>query len=76
MININYVSVQDSNATPTGEFFAIDSTNAGNNTGWTFLTSVNGSATLSGNGSVSIVYNPNVWTDTVVEENTWNEVIG
>lgn len=34
---VNYVSIQDSNATPSSTFFAFSSTNAGNNTGWNIL---------------------------------------
>lgn len=34
---VQYVSIQDSNATPSSTFFAFSSTNAGNNTGWSIL---------------------------------------
>ena len=36
---LSYVSVKDSNATPEGTFYALSSTDAGNNTNWTFPTS-------------------------------------
>jgi len=32
----NFVSVKDSNASPTNTFYAVNSTNAGNNVNWTF----------------------------------------
>lgn len=36
-VTISYVSIKDSTATPADTFFAENSTDAGNNTGWTFL---------------------------------------
>ena len=70
-INISYVSVIDSIASPASTFYAINSTNAGNNTNWTFLTSLNASASISSAATLSITYNPNVWNDVPVVENTW-----
>ena len=32
-----YLNIQDSAALPEGQFFAKDSVNSGNNTGWTFI---------------------------------------
>lgn len=40
-VTVDYASIKDNAATPSSTWSATNSTNAGNNTGWTFVSSVN-----------------------------------
>jgi hypothetical protein len=71
---LNYLSVIDSAASPANTFIAVDSTDAGNNTGWTFATTINGTASISVLATLSTVFNQNSWVDVPVGTNTWNDI--
>ena len=57
-VNALYLNIQDSTATGGATWNALDSTNAGNNTGWTFITLPSAPVILSGvtiSGGITIV---------------------
>ena len=71
MINVEYLDIIDSLASPAATFLAIDSADSGNNTNWTFATSVDGEASITALSSITVNLSSNIWTDVSVGNNTW-----
>ena len=74
MINVEYLDIIDSLASPASTFLAIDSTDSGNNTNWTFATTVNAEAAITASSSITVNFSSNIWTDVSVGNNTWNRI--
>ena len=64
-MTIQYLSIQDSNVTPSGSFTAINSVNSSNNSGWLFATNAPAYARLTRTGNLLINNDFNMQFDEV-----------
>ncbi len=74
MINVHYLDIKDSLASPASTFVAIESTDSGNNTNWLFATTINGSSSITATATLSEIFGQNTWNDVPVGTNTWNDI--